>query len=76
MRRSQWWDTPSPTPLESWASSWPSPSRQRLWKVDYEAEAEGLREFGVTDVDLEAVTLVLEPPGRRQPDPVAALVHG
>ncbi len=35
---------------------------QRLWKVDYEREAEGLKEFGVTQVDLEVRTLVVTNP--------------
>ncbi len=48
---------------------------QRLWKVDYEAEGEELREFGVTDAHLDAVTLVLKHPGA-ETRPVAEVVHG
>jgi putative transport protein len=35
---------------------------QRLWRVDYRAEAERLREFGATDARLEVATLVLSHP--------------
>lgn len=35
---------------------------QRLWKVDYAKEAEGLKEFGVTDVEMEVRTLLVTNP--------------
>ena len=35
---------------------------QRLWKADYGTESERLREFGVTDAHLGAITLVLVHP--------------
>lgn len=47
---------------------------QRVWRVDYASEARGLRELGVTDVRLEAVTLTLNHPDASR-TPLATLVE-
>jgi len=47
---------------------------QRLWNVDYAKEAEGLKEFGVTQVSLEVRTLVVTNPGALQM-PITSLVQ-
>ncbi len=47
---------------------------QRLWRVDYQAEAQKLKEYGVTDAKLESATLVLSHPDAVTV-PVAALVQ-